>query len=218
MRRRMRAVAENTVSLSAAGARDEELLVRAQKGEYDAVGFLFDRYSGLIFGIGLRILRDRGEAEDLVQDLFLRLIEKTNAFDPIKGCARTWIVQFAYRRAFDRRSYLERRSFYSGTNMERLKNAFQERQVEEQVAARVTGEQLRAAFQELSERQRATLEMFFFEGCSLREASARLGESLENTRHFYYRGLERLRRTATAISPGKRSYSDDCRSQDPIRL
>ena len=199
----MRAVPESTALPSAVGVHDEELLARAQAGEHDAVGVLFDRYAGLVFGIGLRILRDHGEAEDLVQDLFLRLIEKTNTFDPSKGCARTWMVQFAYRRAFDRRSYLERRRFYSGTNGESLKNAFQEVLFEERIAARVTGEQLHAAFQELSERQRATLELFFFEGCNLREVGARLGETLENTRHFYYRGLERLRRTATALALGK---------------
>jgi len=178
-------------------------LARARAGEHDAVGILFERYACLVFGIGFRILHDHGEAQDLVQDVFLRLIEKSNNFDPSKGCARTWMVHVAYRRAFDRRSYLERRCFYSGTNVERQENALEEVLVEEQIAARVTGEQLHAAFEELSERQRATLELFFFEGCTLREVSARLGETLENTRHFYYRGLERLRRTATAVALAK---------------
>jgi len=72
----MRAVPESTALPSAAGVRDEELLARAQAGEHDAVGVLFDRYACLVFGIGFRILRDHGEAEDLVQDVFLRLIEK----------------------------------------------------------------------------------------------------------------------------------------------
>src|SRR5260370_19220995 len=69
---------------------------------------------------------------------------------------------------------------------------------EEYVTDLVTGEQLHAAFEDLAERHRVTLEMYFFEGRDLREISERLGETLENTRHFYYRGLDGLR----SIAPG----------------
>jgi RNA polymerase sigma-70 factor, ECF subfamily len=103
------AVAGRRVSAAADGeARpepsDEELLARVQTKDYDAVGILFDRYARLFRGIAYRILGDRGEAEDMVQEIFLRLCQKSNTFDPAKGSARTWMVQFAYRRSFDRRS------------------------------------------------------------------------------------------------------------------
>lgn len=207
LRRRARTAPEKAGVPSAISVGDEELLTRVQAGDPNAVGILFDRYASLIFGIGFRVLHDQGEAEDLVQEIFLRLVQRSNTFDSSKGCARTWIVQVAYRRAFDRRTYLRRRCFYNGTDLEHLKNAFQENlNLEEQVAARVTGEQLHTAFEELSERQRATLELFFFDGCNLQEVSVRLGETLENTRHLYYRGLERLRKTAIALAVrGERS-------------
>jgi RNA polymerase sigma-70 factor (ECF subfamily) len=167
------------------GVSEEELLLRAEAGDAAAVGILFDRFADLILGIGLRVLRDRGEAEDLVQDFFLNLFHKIKGFDPMKGSARTWMIQIAYRRAFDRRGYLSKREFYSGTELESLENTLVE---DEQLAAQiidwVTGEQLHAAFQELAERHQATLEMYFFEGLDLREISERLGESRENTRHF----------------------------------
>jgi RNA polymerase sigma-70 factor (ECF subfamily) len=182
-------------------ASDERLLHLAKAGDLGAVGILFDRYSRLVLGVGYRILHDRGEAEDLVQEVFLRLCKKSNSFDASKGSARTWLVQFAYRRAFDRRRYLTRRCFYVGTNLDCLKNALQEGLgLEAEVAARVTGEQLRVAFEELNDKQSATLQLYFFEGLDLREAATRLGETLENTRHYYYRGLERLRRTAIALT------------------
>jgi RNA polymerase sigma-70 factor (ECF subfamily) len=176
---------------------DEDLLLRVEAGDHTAAAILFDQYSNLIFGIGFRILRDRGEAEDLVQEVFLNLCEKVRGFDKTKGCGRTWIVQIAYRRAFDRRAFLIRRKFYDGTEIGLIKNTLvAEQGCEEQIADLVTGEQMHAAFEELNERQRATLEMYFFEGLDLREISERLGETLENTRHFYYRGLERLRERA----------------------
>jgi len=178
---------------------DEYLVLRMEKGDRHAVELLFDRYSTLVFGIGLRILHDRGEAEDFVQDVFLRLFESVKGFDPSKGSGRTWIVQIAYRRAFDRNGYLTKRRFYDGTDFEQIQNTLQaETAVENRIADLLTGEQLHAAFEELGEKQRTTLEMFFFEGLDLRQISERLGETLENTRHFYYRGLERLRRIAVA--------------------
>jgi len=180
---------------------DEDLLLRTEAGDASAAAALFDRYSDLIFAIGLRVLRDRGEAEDLVQEVFLGLVEKIRGFDPAKGSGRTWIIQIAYRRAFDRRVYLTRRSFYNGTDLERMQNTLQGKEgLEVQVLDVLTGEQLHAAFDELNERQRVTLELYFFEGLDLREISERLAESLENTRHYYYRGLERLRKSAIGMA------------------
>lgn len=150
----MSAASEEVVSPGQAAQSDEELLARVQKKDYDAVGVLFDRYARLFLGIAFRILRDRGEAEDMVQEIFLRLCQKSNSFNPTKGSARTWMVQFAYRRSFDRRSYLTRRFFYGGTEIERLKNTLQEATgLEEQIAARLTGGQLRAAFEELNDKK-----------------------------------------------------------------
>jgi RNA polymerase sigma-70 factor (ECF subfamily) len=180
---------------------DEDLVLQAQHGDRTALGTLFDRYASLVLGIGLRTLRERGEAEDLVQEVFLGLCEKVRGFDPSKGSGRTWIVQIAYRRAFDRRAYLFRRKFYDGTELGHIQNTLQvEARYEEQMADLLTGEQLHAAFEELSEKQRATLEMYFFEGLDLREIARRLAETLENTRHFYYRGLDRLRKSAAAMA------------------
>ena len=187
---------------------DEALMARLQNGDQAALEVLFDRYSRLILAIGLRILRDRGEAEELVQEIFLQIFDKAGSFDPAKGIARSWIIQIAYHRAFDRRSYLGRRRFYNGTDVKDLEDTLSGgTNLEEQIAARLNGSQLRTAFEDLSEKQRTTLEMFFFEGCTLREISQRLDEPIESVRHHYYRGLARLRKTtvATALQNGRQS-------------
>jgi len=183
-------------------ATDEQLFARLGDGDREALGVLFDRYARLVLRIGLRTLHDNGEAEDLVQDVFLELYEKAKKFDANRGSARTWLIQIAYRRAFDRRAYLSRRGFYNGTEMTGWRNTYEGAGVlEEQIDSRVSGEQIRAAFAGLSESQRLTLQMYFFEGLNFREISARMGESLENTRHYYYRGLERLRRAVAVVAP-----------------
>jgi RNA polymerase sigma-70 factor, ECF subfamily len=184
---------------------DEDLVLRMEKGDRKAVASLFDRYADLLYAIGLRILRDRHEAEDLVQDVFLHLFEKAKGFDPSKGSGRTWIVQIAYRRAFDRRTSLGRRQFRTGIDLEQIKNTSDGPVVfGDRITDQLTGRQLHAAFDQLNEKQRLTLHMHFFEGLNLREISERLSETLENTRHFYYRGLERLRRAGAVTSRRER--------------
>jgi RNA polymerase sigma-70 factor (ECF subfamily) len=166
----------------------------------EALSALFTRYARLVLGIGLRILRDSGEAEDLVQDVFLRLFEKAHTFDVTKGTARTWIVQVAYRHACGRRAHLKRRGFYSGTDLHDVENALlEDMRLEERLAARLTGAQLLTALEELNDKQRATLHLYYFEGLELREIAQRLDETLENTRHHFYRGLERLRKRAIVM-------------------
>jgi len=184
---------------------DEDLLLRMERGDRSALEYLFDRYSDIVRGIGFRVLRDRTEAEDLVQEVFLQLWGKVKGFDPNKGSGRLWIANIAYRRAFDRRMQLHRRGVFGGTDIESVENTLVgAADTEEQLADIVTGEQLHAAFEQLNERQQATLEMYFFGGLNLREISEQLGETLENTRHHYYRGLRRLRALAAAMGPRTR--------------
>jgi RNA polymerase sigma-70 factor (ECF subfamily) len=179
---------------------DEALLSCLQTGDLEALSVLFSRYARLVLGIGLRILRDAGEADDLMQDVFLRLFEKAHTFDASKGTARTWIVQVAYRHACGRRAHLARRGFYSGTNLDDAENALlEDTRLEERLSARLTGAQLFTAFEGLNDKQRATLHLYYFEGLELREIAQKLGETLENTRHHFYRGLERLRKSAIAL-------------------
>lgn len=173
---------------------DEELLAGIRNHQEGAALSLFRRYAKLAFSVGYRVLKDVGEAEDLVQEIFLRLCAEARTFDRTKGSARTWIVQMLYRRAFDRRAYLNRRHFYSGTDLQEQTNAFvEEENPESAMIDRLTANQLKSAFSELSDRQRETLEAFFFEGLTLAEIAARSDEDLKNARHHYYRGLERLR-------------------------
>ena len=191
-------------------ASDEELLGRVQRRDETALLALFHRYYSLVFSIGCRILRDPGEAEDLVQEVFLRLHSRENTFDATKGSARTWLVQMVYRRAFDRRAYLHRRQFYHGTDEGACANAVSgAKSLETDVVERLTAQQLRAAFGELSQNQRETLELFFFEGLKLAEIAERTGEDIKNVRHHYYRGLERLRQLAREMTKDESDQESD---------
>jgi RNA polymerase sigma-70 factor, ECF subfamily len=167
-------------------------------GNVDALSLLFDRYNRSVYSIGVRILRDATEAQELVQDVFLHVCEKAHLFedfeDKDKGTFASWLHHIAYRHALNRREYLNVRHFYDHLELEELTNAAHSQLCpESQTAVLQWRQALNAAMSELDERQRITLEMFFFEGYSLREISVRLDEALGNTRHHYYRGLKTLK-------------------------
>lgn len=175
---------------------DEEAMVRVQAGDAVALHVLFDRYSRLVLRISFRILHDYGEAEEIVQDAFFCVYRKASLFDPSKGTAKSWIVQIAFRQALDRRAFLKRRGFYLGANIGALDDILLgETDLDREIGAKVSRVQLEKAFEELPEMQRRTIELFYFEGLELREISEKLNETLENVRHYYYRGLAKLRKS-----------------------
>jgi RNA polymerase sigma-70 factor, ECF subfamily len=173
---------------------DEALMLRIQAGDEQALGLLLERYATTVLGIGLKVLRDREEAEELVQDVFFQVYRKCRLYDPGKGTARTWLLRTTYHRAFDRREYLQLRRFYDSRSVDEVADemrASSDVEYEAQISQREAI--LRKAFEELSEKQRATLTLFFFEGYTLREISEQMSESLANVRHYYYRGLKQLK-------------------------
>lgn len=135
-----------------------------------ALRSLVDRHSRLVMRIALRILHDYDEAEEVTQEVFLYVHQKGARFDASKGGARGWIVQLAYHRAFDRRTYLARRGFYGGTDVASLADTvLGDTDLDRDVGSQLSRAQLEKAFEELPEQQGRTLEMFYFEGLELRE-------------------------------------------------
>jgi RNA polymerase sigma-70 factor (ECF subfamily) len=170
---------------------DEESLHRVGLGSKEALSLLFRRHRRTVLNVAERILRDSSEAEDLCQEVFLLLFEKAKLFDASKGTASSWIVQIAYHRAMNRRQYLAHRQHYNTQTLdEELVGGGRQRLLIDEITARNLLNRVR---EELSEEQRQTLELHFFEGYSLREIAEKTNQTLGNVRHHYYRGLERLR-------------------------
>jgi len=172
-------------------------MARLNANDSNVLNHLFERYSRLVLGIALRILHDHGEAEEIVQEAFFQIFQKANLFDRTKGTAKAWIVQIAFHLALDRKSYLDRRGFYLVTDIGCLADTLLGKtDLDREIGATLNRVQLEKAFEELPEKQRQTLELFYFEGLGLREIIEKLNEPLGNVRHHFYRGLERLRKSA----------------------
>jgi RNA polymerase sigma-70 factor, ECF subfamily len=188
------AVAEK---VAATGQSDEDAIARLQARDSNALNLLFDRYARLVLSIALRILRDYGESEEVMQDVFFYVYQKASLFEPSRGSAKSWIVQIAFHRALDRKAHLSRRGFYVGTDIDPLHDTLLgHSDLEQEVGSEMNRAHLERAFEDLPEIQRRTLNLFYFQGFELREISERLNEPLGNVRHHFYRGLERLRKSA----------------------
>jgi len=173
------------------------LIKRIAEGDQAALGCLFQRYVRIAQSIASRILRNTSEAEDLVQDLFIFIQKKSAIFDSSKSGASSWIVQMAYQRAIERRRRLATRHFYKREDLQSSASRVvgipttEHDYSPETVFGRNGLEKLLGA---LSEDQRETLRLFFFEGYTLTEIGARIGQPLGNVRNHYYRGLDKLRK------------------------
>ena len=176
---------------------DQDLIARICENDDEALKILFKRYSRLVWNIARRILGDSAEAEDVMQEVFLLIHQKATLFDPAKGPPRTLIVYITYQSACKRRRYLNgRHSHYSWQLNESVATppAVSVSFFDESIEAHFGKEGLRNAIAELSQAQRQTLRLYFFEGYALDEIALKLGQSLGNIRHHYFRGLERLRK------------------------
>jgi RNA polymerase sigma-70 factor (ECF subfamily) len=178
---------------------DEVLMARIGDGDKEGLACLFHRYARLVRAVGYKVLRDDSEADDLLQDVFLFIHQKSAVFDSSRSSARSWIVAMAYQRAIDRRRYLTSRHFYTQVDLEDVGNELSspgtmagryENSIEE-VLGRIG---LRKVLGALSEIQRQTLGLHLFEGYSFEEIAVKLDQTRGNVKHHYFRGLEKLRK------------------------
>ena len=180
---------------------DAEIVVRLQRREPQALAELYDRYGRIVYALILRVVRDAGIAEDLVQETFLRVWNRVHAFDAQKGAIGPWLLAVARNRAID---YLR-----SAGGRERNAVEFEETDhpslytdMEPGILASDKARQVKAALQRLSVQQRQVIELAYFEGLSQTEMAQRMGQPLGTVKTWVRTALKTLRDDlgATAVS------------------
>jgi RNA polymerase sigma-70 factor (ECF subfamily) len=185
---------------------DEELLRNTGQGCSECFELLFRRYCRHVYSVAFRILRDRAETEDILQDVFLSIYLQHERFDPTLGTVKTWIVQFAYFKALLRRRYLRVRNYYKQEEISESKEM--RTNTPSELRGMNPGEWSRyveKGIASLAPKHRRIIELVHFEGYTLQEASEILRETLGSTRNYYYRGLQVLRNFLGARSLSKKT-------------
>jgi RNA polymerase sigma-70 factor, ECF subfamily len=177
---------------------DESLLTNICAGDRESLAVLFRRYARLVRNVGHRVLRDKAEADDLVQEVFLYIHLKSSLFDSAKGSASSWIVQVAYTQALLRRRRLKSQGFYMSGITDKPDESDHATNKGADYDHTVEGlfgrNGWKKIVEDLTEDQRETFRLHFFEGYTFTEIAEKLGQSYANVRNHHYRGLEKLRR------------------------
>ncbi len=183
---------------------DEQALAGFRQGCQDCFALLFRRYWRSVLHIAMKILRDRSEAEDVLQEVFLDIYLRPERFDESKGLLKSWLFQQCYYRALLRRRYLSSRAVESLEPHETVARMDQPGMplAQDPYLACLIGHGLSA----ISPAQRRTVELVHFEGYTLQEISTLCGQTLAATRNYYYRGLKALR-SFLARTPAKRAQT-----------
>lgn len=170
---------------------DNDLLRAIARGDEVALAACYDRYRVILFSQVLRILNDRQEAEDCLQEVFLQVWRRARDFDESRGRAFTWLVTIARSRALDRLRA-------SGSRLRLATEAAQMPHEEVGDAAKDAalaeeGAVVREALAELPEEQRNALLLAYFEGLTQTEIAARLGDPLGTVKTRMRSGMIKLR-------------------------
>ncbi|WOD38845.1 sigma-70 family RNA polymerase sigma factor [Nodosilinea sp. E11] len=177
----------------AATPTDADLWSALKAGQSNALGILYDRHSGLVYGIALKVLGQAQEAEDLTQDIFVKLAQST-PYDPQRGSFRTFLAILTRSRAIDRlrsrqvaRASVERLQTshvappsYSSTPADVLAQAERSKAVQ-------------AALAQLSDQQQQVLRLAYYEGLSQSTIAEQLETPLGTVKTHSRRGLLKLR-------------------------
>jgi len=164
----------------------ERLMARLRDRDVAAFDALYDMYHRLVYGIGLRMLGERGAAEDLTQSVFLKLWTAPDAF--AAGNFGGWLARVARNRALD-----VLRSKTSRAEQELATDVASDAALDDLVIARVEGGRVRAALGELPPEQRSLIELGFFDGVTHEELARRTATPLGTVKTRIRTGLRRLR-------------------------
>jgi len=179
---------------------DGELVRRMSRGDKSACAALYDRFSRPLYSLALRILNDKSEAEDVVQEVFLALWEKAGTFEADRGSAFGWAVTLTRNRAIDRLRTRRRRStLLSESFVEDLpggQSAIDPDSADD-LMFKEKSVAVRAALASLPPDQLRAVELAYFSGLTQQEIASRLSEPLGTVKARIRRGLIKLRDTLT---------------------
>jgi len=199
---------------------DAELFRELISGRDDAFAVIVDRYQRLVFSVALRIVKDEGEAEDVVQTVFADIFKKMEQFDPSRGTLKVWLLQYAYSRSINRRHYLEQRQFYSRAEVDEITElgytvgATRSAGLSTAEVSHLVAQALGS----LGEKQQRAITLVYFQGFTLDEAAERTGETLPTIRHHYYRGLMKLRDFISSGKSLKQAEVSDAEEGRPLEV
>ncbi|GGS24900.1 ECF RNA polymerase sigma factor SigK [Streptomyces nojiriensis] len=169
-----------------------QVMQQVARGDKDAFSTLYDALAPMVFGIVVRVVRDRAQSEEVAQEVMIDLWRQAARYRPEAGGVSTWAATIAHRRAVDRV-----RSAQAAADREHAQAAREHRtaydEVAEQVEIRLDSEQVRRCLRGLTELQRQAVTLAYYQGLTYREVAETLRTPLPTVKTRMRDGLIRLR-------------------------
>lgn len=179
---------------------DAALMSRVARGDRDAFGELYARFSGPLYGTALRILQDAAESQDVVHDGFLAIWNKASTYETSRGSVFSWALTMVRNRAIDRvRMRRRRQELLADAPLADTEHLTTEAgpSGSDSAAAQDEARTVRAAVATLPVDQQRALELAFFSGLTQEQIATKLGAPLGTVKARIRRGLLKLRETLT---------------------
>jgi RNA polymerase sigma-70 factor (ECF subfamily) len=175
---------------------ENQIVQMLQSNNREAISLLYEHYSSALFGVILRIVRSRELAEQVLQDVFVKIWKNGQFFDPEKGRLFTWILNIARRSAID----ATRSSFFKNSQKTDDLTSLQSTKSDEKFD--VDWLDLRQIVADLDEKHRILIEKIYFEGYTQQEISQELDIPLGTVKTRLRQAVSALRvRFGAADSP-----------------
>ncbi len=185
---------------SPADASDAALVVAIGRWHDDAIAEVFRRHAGAVFALARRVLGDAGRAEEIVQEVFVRLWHQPERFDPERGSLRSFLLAQAHGRAVDvLRSDTARKEREARQARAAAEAGYD---LEHEVWDLAVSERVREAVQALPADERRAIELAYFGGRTYREAAIELGAAEGTVKSRIRSGLKRMRATLADTTLG----------------
>lgn len=178
------------------GRSDASLVLAVARFDEPALAELYERHGGPVFALARRLLRRRDLAEEVTQEIFMRLWTRPERFDAERGTLRTFLLSDTHGRSVDLlRSELARRT---REEKEGRLAPVPPQNLEAEVISRVTSEAVRTALAELNDAERSAITLAYFGGYSYREVAEHLDEPEGTIKSRIRTGMQRLRAELSA--------------------
>ena len=169
---------------------DGDLIVAIESLDEEALGEVYQRHAGAVFSLASRVLVERTHAEEIVQEVFLRLWEHPERFDGIRGSLRAFLLMETHARSVDRIRAEERRRERE-TRAQR--DATVSYNLDLELRDLTIAEQIRDAVAELTDQEREAIELAYFGGKTYRQVASLLEQPEGTIKSRIRSGLMRLR-------------------------
>jgi RNA polymerase sigma-70 factor (ECF subfamily) len=200
---------------------DVELMARLSSGDADALATLYDRHAPAVFGLTRSVLRDSRLAEEATHDIFLRIWQRPELYEPKRGPFAGWLLRVARNRAIDLLRKDHEQPFQSAPGTDEGQALDPIAQLvdpdpdpADQATQRLQQEDVRQALSRLTPDQRRLLELAYFQGLTQREIANVVGRPLGTVKTQIRTAMQRMASLLLSVDPSLRESQGRLMTED----